>query len=190
LDSSTARRAERKDISRYRHDPNGDELVNQYLSTVAAAQARWRLATATGELTFDFRSWVAAFIAGANAAALLGIVGMRIVQDFPLIHRVRAGDPLAAALLILEIGPLFSGAFLGVAAAAIAWMSWFHKTPRRWPAVATFILITGSGVWVLIRTAPYFHPFGWLVVVLGLLGLISQITFPEGRTSDRVTRAA
>ena len=119
-----------------------------------------------------------ALIGAVTAGLLIASVGLRLVQDSSLFREVGPlSDPIAAALIMVEVVPLLTGALLGIAIGLIASFTWTGQLQTRRPAIVVYCLIFICGLLVVLRaTAPGFL-IGWVLIVLSGAGLLSQHRF-------------
>jgi hypothetical protein len=113
-------------------------------------------------------------LAAVTAALLLISVALRLVQDIPFFRA--AGpltDPVVAALVIVEAGPLGAGAFLGLAAALLAWLGWTGRVRSGSAVGIVFGLELTGGLFLGIRGYTPAQQVGWALVLLSAATLIT-----------------
>lgn len=130
---------------------------------------------------------MAALLSMLTGGVLLASVGVRSLQDLPLIRAV-GNDPFAVALLVTEAVPLGIAAVLGVAAALIAKRNWSGRVGNQMPALIVFGLIVLFGLFLAIRT--YVEVVGWILVLLSGAALITQLLLRRQRIESDIPNAA
>lgn len=110
-----------------------------------------------------------------TGAVLLVGVAIRAVDDLALLPAVGSGDPLARALLTIEVALLTLGTVLAVGAFLIAYLTWRGKLRTRGPAGAFFAFMLLIG---LLMSARFYSPgreVGWAVVLLSVGTLLAHL---------------
>ena len=117
-------------------------------------------------------------IGAVTAGLLIASVGLRLVQDSSLFRDVGPlSDPIVAALIIVEVVPLLTGALLGIAIGLIAWLTWTGRLQTQRPAIVVYCLILLCGLLVVSRASAPGFLIGWVLMVLSGAGLLTQYRF-------------